>query len=80
MVASTKRLPSSEHSHRDREPGSRYVPHHPEQAVLYQTVREQLETFLATSRKCGRPAPRFVEQELRAFLRALFAELKRRAR
>ena len=30
-------------------PGSRYVPHHPEQTILYQTVSEQLETFLARS-------------------------------
>ena len=46
-----------------------YERHQPGKTLLYEVVRDQLETFLAKSRECGRPAPRFVEQELRAFLR-----------
>jgi hypothetical protein len=41
----------------------------PDQTPLHRTIREQLETFLARARDRDRPAPRFVEQELRAFLR-----------
>jgi hypothetical protein len=37
--------------------------------VLYRAVQHELETFLARSRAGERPAPRFVERELRAFLR-----------
>jgi hypothetical protein len=36
--------------------------------VLYSVVCEQLETFLARAREGDRPAPRFIEQELRAYL------------
>ena len=46
-----------------------YIPRRPEQTLLYRTIREQLESFLAQSRDRGHPVPRFVEQELRAFLR-----------
>ena len=41
----------------------------PEQTLLHVVVREQLETFLARARATEAAVPRFVEQELRAFLR-----------
>jgi hypothetical protein len=37
--------------------------------VLYRAVHAELETFLARAHARERPAPRFVERELRAFLR-----------
>lgn len=37
--------------------------------MLYQTVQAELETFLARAHARERPVPRFVERELRAFLR-----------
>jgi hypothetical protein len=46
-----------------------YERHRPEETALYAVVREQLETFLARAREGDRPAPRFIEQELRAYLR-----------
>ena len=46
----------------------RYRRREPEQSVLYQVVREQLETFLDRRQDEGRPVPRFVERELRGFL------------
>jgi hypothetical protein len=46
-----------------------YAPHSPEQTLLHRIVREQLEPFLARARAREHPAPHFVEQELRAFLR-----------
>lgn len=46
-----------------------YRRHEPEQTLLHEVVREQLEDFLARSSSREQPAPRFVEQELRAFLR-----------
>lgn len=44
-----------------------YVPHNPERTVLY-GVSFHLETFLARQWERDRVVPRFVEQELRAFL------------
>lgn len=47
-----------------------YLPRRPTETVLYRAVRENLETFLAYTRETyERPLPRYVEQELRAFLR-----------
>ncbi|MDH3227716.1 MAG: transposase, partial [Thermoleophilia bacterium] len=46
-----------------------YERHRPEETALHTVVREQLETFLARAREDDRPAPRFIEQELRAYLR-----------
>ena len=46
-----------------------YKPRRPEATLLYQTVRDELEPFLARARERGQPAPRFIEQELRAYLR-----------
>jgi hypothetical protein len=45
-----------------------YERHQPEETALYTVVCEQLETFLARAREGDRPAPRFIEQELRAYL------------
>jgi hypothetical protein len=47
----------------------RYTQRRPAESVLYQAVQAELETFLARAHTRERPAPRFVERELRAFLR-----------
>jgi hypothetical protein len=41
----------------------------PERSALYQTLQHHLETFLDTARSSGDPLPRFVERELRTFLK-----------
>ncbi len=46
-----------------------YERHEPEKTLLHEVVREQLEGFLASSRDRDQVPPRFIEQELRAFLR-----------
>jgi hypothetical protein len=46
-----------------------YARHEPEKTLLHEVVREQPEGFLAGASARDRPVPRFVEQELRAFLR-----------
>jgi len=46
-----------------------YERHEPEKALLHQVVREQLQGFLASAALRDQPTPRFIEQELRAFLR-----------
>jgi len=46
-----------------------YERHEPDKTLLHEVVREQLEGFLASSSTREQPAPRFIEQELRAFLR-----------
>ena len=51
------------------EPGEGYTPRSPEQTLLHRVVREQLEPFLARARAREQSAPRFIEQELHAFLR-----------
>jgi hypothetical protein len=51
---------------RGEEPG--YARRRPEQTVLYQAVRAELESFLTQARERDRPVPRFVERELRAYL------------
>jgi hypothetical protein len=66
---SAESVTSSERTLPGPNAGSLYTPHRPEQTLLHRTIREQLESFLAQSRERGHPAPRFVEQELRAFLR-----------
>jgi len=50
------------------ESAGEYVPRHPERTVLYNVVAGYLETFLARQRERDRVVPRFVEQELRAYL------------
>src|SRR3972149_4065230 len=60
---------SSERAQHAHDSDSLYTPHHPEQTLLYRTIREQIESFLARPRERGHFVPHFVEQELRAFLR-----------
>ena len=45
------------------------VPRCPEQTLLHRVVREQLETFLYRTTASDAALPRFVEQELRDYLR-----------
>ena len=45
-----------------------YERHEPEETLLHEVVREQLESFLARAREQGAPVARFVERELRAYL------------
>jgi hypothetical protein len=66
---SAESVASSDHTLPGPDAGARYTPHRPEQTLLHRTIREQLEGFLARSAERGHPVPRFVEQELRAFLR-----------
>lgn len=66
---SAESVSSSEHTLPAPDAGAHYVPRRPEQTLLHRTIREQLEGFLARSAERGNPVPRFVEQELRAFLR-----------
>jgi hypothetical protein len=46
-----------------------YARRRPEESVLYEVVQDELETFLARAQARERPVPRFVERELRGFLR-----------
>ena len=47
-----------------------YTPRRPTETVLYGVVRENLETFLRWTRETYEKAlPRYVEEELRAYLR-----------
>ena len=47
-----------------------YRPRRPTETVLYGVVRDHLETFLARARETYEaPLPRYVEQELRGYLR-----------
>jgi len=46
-----------------------YTRRQPEESVLYCVVQAELETFLARAQARERPVPRFVERELRGFLR-----------
>jgi hypothetical protein len=50
------------------EPRPKYARRIAEDTVLYETVRCQLETFLARAQTSGRSVPAFVERELRAVL------------
>ena len=49
--------------------GSTYERRRPEETVLYGVVQRELETFIARARSQERTVPRFVERELRAYLR-----------
>ena len=47
-----------------------YAPRRPTETALYHIVRDNLETFLSWARETyAKPLPRYVEQELRAYLR-----------
>ena len=52
-----------------RAEGSAYARRRPEESVLYSVVQAELETFRARAQARQRPVPRFVERELRGFLR-----------
>jgi hypothetical protein len=57
-------------SHGDGRGGrNEYARRLPEQSVLYGVVQAELETFLARAHASERIVPRFVERELRGFLR-----------
>ena len=45
-----------------------YTRRRPEESVLYGVVRDETETFLLRAGERERPAPRFVERELRSYL------------
>jgi len=45
-----------------------YERHQPEKTLLYEVVRETLESFLANSNEHGAPVARFIEREIRAYL------------
>lgn len=68
-------LPEARASARARTPlaaddgAAEYTPRRPQDTLLYRTVRDELEPFLDRARQRDRPAPPFIEQELRAFLR-----------
>ncbi|HIF95063.1 MAG TPA: hypothetical protein EYQ60_18355 [Myxococcales bacterium] len=47
----------------------RYEHHEPEKTLLYQVIREQLETFLTRAQGQGAPVARFVKREIRAYLK-----------
>jgi hypothetical protein len=47
---------------------TQYRPRRPEETLLHQTVRENLETFLARAQDGDHPVPHFVEREFRAYL------------
>ncbi|MBW1689042.1 MAG: transposase zinc-binding domain-containing protein, partial [Deltaproteobacteria bacterium] len=51
-----------------RSPAVDYQRHQPEQTLLYEVVRENLESFLANARERGAPVAHFVDRELRAYL------------
>jgi len=60
--------PASSGHAADRSGSDGYTRRRPEESVLYGVVQRELETFLAHARERERPAPRFVERELRGFL------------
>ena len=45
-----------------------YRPRHPEDSLLYRTIADHLETFLARQQERGREGPYFVEREMREYL------------
>ncbi len=61
-------------SHRRGSP-TRYTPRLPEETLLYQTVCDNLETFLARARDGDHPVPYFVEREFRAYDAKLMNEV-----
>ena len=49
--------------------GPEYAPRAPTDTLLYSVLHQQLEPFLQRANERGQPAPRFIEQTLRAYLR-----------
>ena len=45
-----------------------YRPRNPEDSLLYRTIADHLETFLARQRQRGRDVPQFIERDLREYL------------
>ena len=45
-----------------------YERHQPEKTLLYEVIRENLESFLSNASEQGAPVARFVEREFRAYL------------
>jgi hypothetical protein len=45
-----------------------YERHQPEKTLLYEVVREKLESFLSNASEQGAPVARFVEREIRGYL------------
>jgi hypothetical protein len=68
MAASAAVAPHARHGD-GRGGRNEYTRRRPEESVLYQVVQAELETFLARAQARERPVPRFVERELRGFLR-----------
>jgi hypothetical protein len=73
-VAVATQKPASSGSPRPRahgRPTETYEPRNPEDGVLYKVLQQHLETFLKQAAEAhdGAGLPRFVEKELRAFLR-----------
>jgi hypothetical protein len=68
VTATAVVAPNSSHgdSHGGR---NEYTRRRPEETILYGVVQAELETFLARAQGRERPVPRFVERELRGFLR-----------
>ena len=50
-------------------PDPEYAPRAPTDTLLYSVLYQELEPFLQRANERGQPAPRFVEQTLRAYLR-----------
>ena len=70
-VAPLRPTASSPHSHHTQAQGEAkaYARRRPEESVLYGVLQTELATFLARARARDRSVPRFVERELRGFLR-----------
>ena len=67
-VSQTIHVPHSPDA-QDRSAQRTYTRHRPEQSVLYNVIRQELEPFLARAQVREHPVPGFVEQEFHAFLR-----------
>jgi hypothetical protein len=64
-------IPALRPSGAARHSATAYRPRRPEKTVVYQLVRQNLETWLAQTREAdpdGDPVPRFVERDLRRYL------------
>src|SRR3990172_7310346 len=48
---------------------STYHRHNPEETLLYKTIQQNLNTFLAQCEMMDKPVPTFVQKELEAYLR-----------
>ncbi len=62
-------LPAHSHARSQRSARRVYTRRRSEESVLYGVVQQELEGFLARAAAGDRPVARFVERELRGFLR-----------